>query len=83
MAGLPGIQMGAGPGFVDKAKGLLAQSGQTFAQQDRIIKAGEPKKDAIGGLGAAASGASMGLMVGGPWGAAAGAVVGLGAYMLM
>jgi hypothetical protein len=82
MAGLPGIQTGAGPGFVDKAKGLLAQSGQTFAQQDRIIKAGEPGKDVVGGLGAAASGAAAGTMVLPGWGTAIGAVVGLGAYML-
>jgi hypothetical protein len=80
MAGLPGIQSSA-PGFVDKAQGLLAQAGQSFAQQDRIIKQGEPKKDVMGGIGAAASGAAAGAALG-PWGAAAGAVVGLGAYML-
>ena len=79
--GLPGIQASS-PGFVEKAKGLLGQSASAFSQQDRIIKQKEPEKDAAGAIGSAASGAAVGAAAG-PWGAAAGAVVGLGAYMLM
>jgi outer membrane lipoprotein SlyB len=79
--GLPGIQASS-PGFVDKAKGLLAQSGQSFSQQDRVIKQAEEEKSAGGALQGAAAGAAAGTMVLPGWGTAIGAVVGAAAYML-
>ncbi len=82
MAGLPGIQQ-TGGGYMGKAAGLLSQAGQSFSQQDRVIKSGEAEKDVGGALTSAASGAAAGTMILPGWGTAAGAVVGLGAYLLM
>jgi outer membrane lipoprotein SlyB len=89
MAGLPGIQSRQS-GFIDKATGLLTQSAQTFAGQDRIITSAEPEKTAGGALMGGLSGAATGAMIGSTFGpgpgtaigAVGGAIVGIAGYML-
>ena len=70
-----------GGSYADRAGRFLGQAAQTFAQQDRVIKPGEEEKTAGGALMSAGSMAGAGASFG-PWGALAGAVVGLGGYLL-
>jgi hypothetical protein len=69
-----------GRSLMDMGQQFQNNAINTRTAQRRIQE--EPEKTAGGALGATAGMAVAGFAIGGPWGAAGGAVVGLASYLL-
>ena len=81
MAGLLGGQGAGESGFLAKAGEFTRGATASRGSQREVDIEVEEEKSAVGAAHAAGSGAIAGSP-GGWWGAAAGAIVGLGSYML-